>query len=61
MNAYDTHKDIPGNPSTAKSSELRLNQRIDNSKLKSLTESQWSFWKENGYVIVKEAISKKQA
>ena len=61
MNAYDTHKDIPGNPSTAKSSELILNQRIDNSKLKSLTESQWSFWKENGYVIVKEAISKKQA
>ena len=61
MNAYDTHKDIPGNPSTAKSSELILNQRIDNSELKSLTESQWSFWKENGYVIVKEAISKKQA
>ena len=52
MNAYDSHKDIPGNLSTAKSSELILNQRIDNSKLKSLTERQWTFWKENGLSLI---------
>lgn len=55
------HKDIPGNPSTAKSSPISLNKRAQNKPLRILTEEQWVFWKHNGYVILKEAISKQQA
>ncbi|MEK9612467.1 MAG: phytanoyl-CoA dioxygenase family protein [Flavobacteriaceae bacterium] len=55
------HKDIPGNPSTAKSSSLNLNQRKNNEPLKVLTEDQWRFWQEKGYVVIKNAIPKEQA
>lgn len=55
------HKDIPGNPSTAKSSTKALNQRLNNEPLRLLTEEQWAFWQHNGYVVIKNAVSKKQA
>ena len=55
------HKEIPGNPSTAKSSALKLNIRSNNESLRLLTETEWSFWREKGYVVIKNAISKTQA
>ena len=55
------HKEIPGNPSTAKSSALKLNIRSNNEPLRLLTETEWSFWREKGYVVIKNAISKTQA
>ncbi len=55
------HKDVPGNPSTAKSSTKGLNQRLNNEVLRMMTEDQWSFWKENGYIIIKEAVPREQA
>ena len=55
------HKVIPGNPSTAKSSNLKLNKRKNNESLRILTENQWAFWIQNGYVVIKNAIPKKQA
>ena len=55
------HKDIPGNPSTAKSSKINLNNRSNGEPLRILSEEQWIHWKEEGYVIIKQAISKKQA
>ncbi len=55
------HKDIPGNPSTATSSELKLNDRSNNKKLKVLSEDDWKFWIENGYVVIKNAVPKEQA
>jgi ectoine hydroxylase-related dioxygenase (phytanoyl-CoA dioxygenase family) len=55
------HKDIPGNPSTAKSSTKGLNQRLNNEPLRLLTEDQWAFWKHNGYIIVKNAVPREQA
>ena len=58
---YANHKDIPGNPSTAKSSQVCLNKRIQNNPLRILTEDQWVFWEHNGYIIIKNAISKHQA
>ena len=61
MMANAAHKDIPGNPSTATSSQIKLNDRSNGKPLKALTESDWTFWKENGYVVVKNAISKEQA
>lgn len=55
------HDDKPGNPSTATSSKLQLNQRAHGEPLRLLTEDQWAFWQHNGYVIIKEAIPRTQA
>lgn len=55
------HADIPGNPSTASSSRIKLNDRSDGRPLRILSEDDWAFWKYNGYVIIKNAISKEQA
>lgn len=57
---YD-HANIPGNPSTAKSSSLQLNDRSDGKALRVLSEEDWTFWKINGYVIVKNAVPREQA
>jgi len=56
----NAHKEIPGNPSTAKSSQIRLNERKNNAPLKVLSEADWQFWIENGYVIIKNAVPKEQ-
>ena len=62
MNKYASeHKEIPGNPSTAKSSSKKLNDRQNTSPLRVLTEKQWSFWVQKGYIVIKDAIPKKQA
>lgn len=55
------HKEIPGNPSTAKSSKAKLREEATADSLKVLTLEQWKFWKENGYVVVKNAVSQEQA
>lgn len=55
------HKDIPGNPSTAKSSKIKLNDRSNGQPLRVLSEADWEFWTYNGYVVVKNAISREQA
>lgn len=55
------HEDIPGNPSTAKSSNVQLRQEADKNSLRVLTEDQWQFWKENGYVVIKQAVPREQA
>ena len=55
------HKEIPGNPSTATSSKLKLNDRSKIKELKILSEDDWEFWIENGYVVIKNAVPKEQA
>ena len=55
------HKEIPGNPSTAKSSVYKLRTQASADSLRVLTMDQWSFWIENGYVIIKNAVSQEQA
>ena len=55
------HKDIPGNPSTAKSSIQKLRNSASSNSLRVLTVDQWNFWIENGYVVIKNAVSRKQA
>jgi len=57
MNA---HKDIPGNPSTAKSSKVKLNDRSNGKPLNLLSEEDWQFWITNGYIVVKNAVPKEQ-
>ena len=55
------HQDIPGNPSTATSSKIRLNDRSNGEPLRVLSEEDWHFWIYNGYVVVKNAVSRQQA
>lgn len=55
------HKEIPGNPSTATSSQIQLNDRSNGKPLRVLSEEDWAFWIENGYIVIKNAISREQA
>jgi len=55
------HKDIPGNPSTAKSSVEKLNDRSNGEPLRVLSEEDWKFWIENGYVVIRNAVPREQA
>lgn len=55
------HETIPGNPSTAKSSAIQLRIEATANDLLLLSESDWNFWKTNGYIVIKGAISKAQA
>lgn len=57
----NAHTDIPGNPSTATSSKQALNDRSTNTPLRVLSEEDWAFWKQNGYVIIKQAVPREQA
>ena len=58
---YGDHKEIPGNPSVAKSSVKKLNDRSNNKPLKLLSEEDWKFWIENGYIVIKSAITKEES
>ncbi|RYU95083.1 phytanoyl-CoA dioxygenase family protein [Emticicia agri] len=57
----DAHKDIPGNPSTATSSSIKLNDRSNGKPLRVLSEEDWNFWIHNGYIIIKNAVPREQA
>lgn len=54
------HKDIPGNPSTAKSSSVRLRTEASADNLRVLSIDDWNFWREHGYIVIKNAVSKEQ-
>ncbi|UOY09152.1 phytanoyl-CoA dioxygenase family protein [Muricauda sp. SCSIO 64092] len=55
------HEEIPGNPSTATSSKQKLNDRSNGKPLRVLSEEDWKFWVENGYIVIKNAIPREQA
>jgi Phytanoyl-CoA dioxygenase (PhyH) len=58
----NAHKDIPGNPSTATTSQIKLRTSLaDGEPLRVLSEADWKFWIENGYVIIKKAVPRAQA
>ena len=61
MAIYNDHKDIPGNPSTAKTSKIKLRKEASFNSLKIFSVNDWKFWLENGYIVVKNAITKQQA
>ena len=57
----NAHKDIPGNPSTAKSSSVGLRTSATSDSLRVLSIEDWNFWLHNGFVVIKNAISREQA
>lgn len=60
--ANQNHTDIPGNPSTATSSSVRLRTSLEQGgALRVLSKEDWQFWIENGYVIIKNAVPREQA
>lgn len=61
MQPQNQHKDTPGNPSTAKSSKIKLKDRSNGQALRVLSEEEWDFWIHNGYVVIKNAVPKEQA
>lgn len=61
MAPSNEHIDIPGNPSTSKTSQRKLRETATADKLRVLSAEDWKFWKHNGYVVVKQAISPEQA
>jgi ectoine hydroxylase-related dioxygenase (phytanoyl-CoA dioxygenase family) len=57
----NAHKDIPGNPSTAKSSSIDLRTFARSDTLRVLSIEDWNFWLQNGFVVIKNAVSREQA
>ena len=57
----NAHKDIPGNPSTAKSSSIGLRTSATSDSLRVLSIEDWNFWLHNGFVVIKNAVSREQA
>jgi ectoine hydroxylase-related dioxygenase (phytanoyl-CoA dioxygenase family) len=60
-NPNKNHEEIPGNPSTATSSKVKLNDRSNGKTLRILSEDDWNFWIHNGYIVIKNAVPKEQA
>lgn len=58
MATMNAHLDIPGNPSLAKSSISQLNDGKSGKPLRALSQEEFDFWKREGYIVVKNAISK---
>jgi len=52
---------MPGDPSMRTKNSPRLSKRTNGEPLRVLSEDDWQFWTDNGYVVVKNAISKEQA
>lgn len=61
MMPENAHKDIPGNPSTAKSSAVKLNDRSNGRPLRVMSEEDWQFWEHNGYIVIRNAVPREQA
>ncbi|MBT8299001.1 MAG: phytanoyl-CoA dioxygenase family protein [Maribacter sp.] len=59
--ANKAHEEIPGNPSTATSSKINLNDRSNGKPLRVMSEEDWAFWIHNGYIVIKNAVPKEQA
>lgn len=55
------HQAKPGNPTIGKTSQLKLNDRSNGRPLRVLSEADWNFWVHNGFVVIKQAVSKGQA
>ena len=54
------YKDQPGNASTGYYRNISFNDRSDGKPLQLLSEDQWTFWIENGYVVIPEAVPSEQ-
>ena len=57
----NTTEPDPGNPSLQTKNNPQLSTRTNGESLRILSEDDWNFWIKNGYIIVKNVISKEQA
>ena len=49
-------KEQPGNATVSYTSKYQFNDRRTRKELIVLSEEDWSFWKNNGYVIIENAV-----
>lgn len=54
-------KKLPGNPSTAVVENFKLRAEARPDSLRVLSMEEWEFWRNNGYVVIKNAVSAEQA
>src|SRR5690606_32023498 len=52
---------MPGDPSLRTRNRPKLSSRTQGEPLRVLSEQDWKFWIDNGYVIIKQAITREQA
>lgn len=48
------------NPSTVGKNEFRLNDRSNGVPLRVLSEEDWRFWTQNGYIVIKQAVERQK-
>jgi hypothetical protein len=48
------------NPSTVGKSGFRLNDRSNGMPLRVLSEDDWKFWTQNGYIVIKQAVERQK-
>jgi len=61
MQAAQKKQAMPGDPSMRTKNNPKLSTRANGEPLRVLSEDDWRFWTENGYVVIKNAIPKEQA
>ncbi|CDG81012.1 phytanoyl-CoA dioxygenase family protein [Janthinobacterium agaricidamnosum] len=56
IDSIDKNSIAERNLSTVAKQEFRLNQRTDGGPLRVLSDADWAFWRDNGYLVVKQAV-----
>lgn len=56
----NAHKEIPRNPSFAKNSSIGLRTSATTDSLRVLSIEDWNFWLHNGFVVIKNVVSREQ-
>ena len=56
----NAHKEIPRNPSFAKNSSIGLRTSATTNSLRVLSIEDWNFWLHNGFVVIKNVVSREQ-
>lgn len=53
-------KKLPGNAGVSYDLQREFNKRENSEPLRVLTEDDWTFWEENGYIIMNQAVPEEQ-
>ncbi len=60
IDSIDKHSIAGRNLSTVAKKEFRLNERSSGGPLHVLSEDDWTFWRNNGYIVIRQAVAADQ-